>query len=110
MASRRAASPRHCTGLQSRHVKETTMPSSTHRRAPARSIAAATLASLALGAAAHDNERHRLPRLAPAQPGILVGTCEDLVARLAGLPSTVIAGSTTVAAGTLAVAGQPVAE
>jgi hypothetical protein len=101
---------RRYTGLESRHVQETTMPSSNHRRAPARSIAAATLASLALGAAAHDNHRHRLPRLAPAQPGVLIGTCEDLAARLAGLPNTVLTGSTTVAAGTLAVAGQPVAE
>src|SRR5687768_5471343 len=86
------------------------MPSSNRRRAPARSIAAATLASLALGAAAHDNARHRVPRLSPAQPGVLVGTCEELATRLAGLPSTVISGSTTIAAGTLAVAGQPIAE
>jgi hypothetical protein len=86
------------------------MPSSNHRCAAARSIAAATLASLALGAAAHDNDRHRLPRLAPAQPGVLIGACDELSARLAGLPNTVISGSATVAAGTLAVAGQPVAE
>ena len=45
----------------------------------ARSIVAATLATVAIGAAAHDNERgrHRLPQLAPATPGTLVGTCED---------------------------------
>jgi hypothetical protein len=104
------ASPSHFTGLESRHVKETTMPSSNRRRTPARSIAAATFASLALGAAAHDNDRQRLPHLSPAQPGVLIGACEDLAARLAALPSTVITGSTTVVAGTLAVAGQPIAE
>ena len=60
------------------------MPSSNRQRALARSIAAATLASSALGAAAHDNDRHRLPRLAPAQPGALIGTCEELAARLPG--------------------------
>jgi hypothetical protein len=86
------------------------MPSSTCPRRLARSIAAATLAAAALGAAAHDNDRHRLPRLAPAKPGALIGSCEDLAARLAGLPNTAISASTTVAAGTLAVAGQPVAE
>ena len=80
----------------------------------ARSIAAATVASLAFGAAAHDNDRdrdrHRLPRLSPAKPAALVGTCESLVARFAGLPHTVIADSTTVAAGTLVLAGQPIPE
>jgi hypothetical protein len=86
------------------------MPSSTCPRRLARSIAAASLAAVALGAAAHDNDRHRLPRLAPANPGALIGSCEDLAARLAGLPNTAITGSTTIAAGTLAVAGQPIAE
>ncbi|HEX6720859.1 MAG TPA: tannase/feruloyl esterase family alpha/beta hydrolase, partial [Burkholderiaceae bacterium] len=87
------------------------MPSNLPRRL-ARSIAAATVASLAVGAVAHDNdrERHHLPRLAPAKPAALVGACEDLAARFAGLPHTAIATSTTVAAGTLAVAGQPVPE
>ena len=88
------------------------MHASNPQRRLARSITATTLAALALGAAAHDQEsnRHRLPRLSPAQPGVLHGTCEELAARLAGLPNTVIAASTTVAAGTLAVAGQPIAE
>ena len=88
------------------------MPSSNRPRRLARSIVAATLATVAIGAAAHDNERgrHRLPQLAPAKPGVLVGTCEELAARLSGLPNTVITGSTTIAAGTLQVAGQPIAE
>jgi feruloyl esterase len=49
-----------------------------------------------------------LPQLSPAQPAAFVGACEDLPARLA-LPDTVITASTTVPAGTLALAGQPVA-
>jgi Tannase and feruloyl esterase len=48
--------------------------------------------------------------LSPAAPGALVGTCESLATRLAGLADTAITGSTTVAAGTLTQAGQPVAE
>ena len=87
------------------------MPSNLPRRL-ARSIAAATLASVAAGGLAHDNDRdrHRLPRLSPAKPAALIGACEDLAARLAGLPNTVITGSATIAAGTLSVAGQPIAE
>jgi len=76
----------------------------------ARSIAAAALASMAAGALAHDNDRHRLPRLSPAKPAALVGACEELATRLSGLPHTVITGAATIAAGTLAVAGQPIAE
>jgi feruloyl esterase len=71
-------------------------------------IAVATSSAIATGQ--DRNERHSLPRLGPAQPGALVGSCESLAARLAGLPSTVITGSTTVAAGTLTQAGQPVGE
>jgi hypothetical protein len=89
------------------------MPSPNRPRAVARSIAAAAVATVALAAFAHDNHHgrdHRLPRLAPAQPATLIGACEGLATRLAGLPHTVITGSTTIGAGTLAVAGQPVAE
>src|SRR5688572_20606781 len=53
---------------------------------------------------------HHPPHLSPASPATLIGTCEALQAPLAGLPNTVITGSTTIAAGTLQVAGQPVAE
>ena len=51
-----------------------------------------------------------IPQLPPASPADLVGTCDDLLSRLNALPDTMITGSTTVAAGTLMVAGQPVAE
>ncbi len=40
-----------------------------------------------------------LPQLAAAQPAALSGTCEALAARLAALPDTTIASTTTVAAG-----------
>ena len=73
---------------------------------------------LILGAAgvtgANDGQVSRssghLPQLGPAQPGALLGACESLAAGLAGLPNTTITGATTVAAGTLAIAGQPIAE
>ena len=76
------------------------------------------LGILILGAAgcaiAHDGSparwKDRLPQLSPAQPGALLGSCESLVAGLAGLAHTTITGATTVAAGTLATAGQPIAE
>ncbi|GAB4120001.1 MAG: tannase/feruloyl esterase family alpha/beta hydrolase [Rubrivivax sp.] len=48
------------------------------------------------------------PQLTPATPGALVGTCEALATRLDGLPATTITSATTIAAGTLLVAGQPV--
>jgi hypothetical protein len=44
----------------------------------------------------------------PVSPADLIGSCEELPARLAGLPATVITGGTTVAAGGLMIAGQPV--
>ncbi|MCU0765256.1 MAG: tannase/feruloyl esterase family alpha/beta hydrolase [Burkholderiaceae bacterium] len=78
-------------------------------RRPAWMPPAASLAALiagtgaALAAGPHDT----LPQLAPAQPAALVGTCEDLPARLV-LPDTVITAATTVPAGTLSLAGQPV--
>lgn len=53
-------------------------------------------------------EEAALPQLSPAQPAAFLGTCEDLPARLA-LPDTVITASTTVPAGALVQAGQPVA-
>jgi hypothetical protein len=71
-------------------------------------IAAAALAAAAVPSVA--DRRAALPQLSPATPASLVGTCADLPARLAGLPSTTITGSSTVAQGVLLVAGQPVAE
>jgi feruloyl esterase len=52
----------------------------------------------------------RLPQLAPATPAALVGTCEALAGTLAGLPDTQITVATTVAAGGVMIAGQPVPE
>lgn len=69
---------------------------------------AASIAAAALPACAHGGSQ--LPQLPPATPAALIGACEDLLARLAGLPATTITGATTVAAGTLSVGGQPVAE
>lgn len=51
-----------------------------------------------------------LPQLSPAQPGTLQGSCESLATGLAGLANTTITSATTVPAGTLATAGQPIAE
>jgi Tannase and feruloyl esterase len=64
-------------------------------------------------ASAHDGDarwRHRLPQLSPAQPGALLGSCESLASGLAGLPNTTITAATTVPAGTLLLAGKPIAE
>ncbi len=51
-----------------------------------------------------------LPQLAAAKPAALGGTCEALAAKLADLANTRITSSTTVAAGTLKVAGQDIAQ
>jgi feruloyl esterase len=68
--------------------------------------AALLLAAATAGAAGRQPAAAQLP---PATPASLVGTCEELAARFAGLPSTVITASTSVAAGALMLAGQPVA-
>jgi hypothetical protein len=82
-----------------------------HTRLPwrPRSIAAA-LTLLALGASAHADGRPpaRLPQLSPATPAVLVGDCESLITRLAGLPGTTITAASSVPAGALMLAGQPV--
>lgn len=82
------------------------------RHAAARSIAAALVVMTVAPAHADDgaHRRSRLPQLAEATPAALAGTCEELATRAATLPATVITGATTVAAGTLAIAGTPVAE
>jgi pimeloyl-ACP methyl ester carboxylesterase len=82
------------------------------RHAAARSIAAALVVTTMAPAHADDgaHRRSRLPQLAEATPAALAGTCEELAARAAALPNTVITAATTVAAGTLAIAGTPVAE
>jgi Tannase and feruloyl esterase len=78
-------------------------------RKPVRALHATALLLAAAAAQAHGNGRH-LPQLPPATPGALIGTCESLATRLAGLDNTTIAAATTVSAGTLAVAGTPVPE
>ena len=70
-------------------------------------LAALTALSAGTGAALAAGPHGTLPQLAPAQPAALVGTCEELPARLA-LPDTVITASTTVPTGALSLAGQPV--
>ena len=82
------------------------------RHAAARSIAAALVVMTMAPAHADDgtHRRSRLPQLAEATPAALAGTCEELAARAAALPNTVITAATTVAAGALAIAGTPVAE
>lgn len=67
-------------------------------------ITAATGATLA-----HDPHGRDLPRLDPARPGTLVGSCDELAARLGALPGTTITGASTVAAGTLVQGGTPIA-
>lgn len=86
------------------------------RLRPTRGVVILTALCAAAGAScAGDDDRgghrHRreLPQLSAATPAAFVGACEDLSARLA-LADTAITGSTTVAAGTLAIGGQPVAE
>jgi feruloyl esterase len=73
------------------------------------SVAAASLALVGNSALA-DAGGGRPPQLTPATPGALVGSCESLASTLAVLPYTTITGATTVGAGTLSVAGQPVPE
>ena len=41
---------------------------------------------------AHDRGAHALPRLTAAAPGALLGPCDALAERLAGLPRTTITG------------------
>jgi Tannase and feruloyl esterase len=71
---------------------------------------AGSLAALSLAATADDRRPGRLPQLSPATPASLIGTCEELAVRAGPLPGTVLTGSTTVPAGTLSLAGQPVAD
>jgi len=84
-----------------------TRPNS-HRLAQA-VTAACALAAIHIAASAQGRPPP-IPQLPPAAPADLVGTCDDLLARLNALPSTVITGITTVPSGTLMVAGQPVGE
>lgn len=72
----------------------------------ATSIALAACSALTAGCAT----AAATPPLGRAQPADLVGSCEGLASLLAGLANTQITATTTVAAGTLVQAGQPIAE
>lgn len=49
-------------------------------------------------------------QLSPASPGSFAGDCAGLASALTGMTDTVITGTTAVAAGTLRVGGEPIAE
>ncbi len=51
-----------------------------------------------------------IAQLSAARPSAMAGACETLMASLAGLANTNVTEASTVAAGALALAGQPVAE
>jgi hypothetical protein len=78
------------------HVLSTIRPPSasleeTMQVSHAHPLAVFGLAALALSAGAQPNGRNgQLPQLSPATSAALVGSCESLAARLAGLPQTTI--------------------
>src|SRR5687768_2405434 len=81
----------------------------TQTKLPSRALSAlATLVSAMTPGIAIAHGKPHSPQLSPAQPATLIGTCEGLQAQLSGLPNTVITASSTVGAGTLQLAGQPV--
>jgi len=65
---------------------------------------------LALSLAACGDGGDGLPQLEPATGAALSGSCTDLVGKLSALANTSISATTTVAAGTLKLAGQDVPE
>jgi Tannase and feruloyl esterase len=77
---------------------------------PLAAAVVAVTAALGAGSALADNDRHghRLPQLSPAQPAALLGTCEALAGALGTFANTVIDRASSVAAGTLMLAGTPV--
>ncbi|MBL0728638.1 tannase/feruloyl esterase family alpha/beta hydrolase [Piscinibacter sp. HJYY11] len=79
------------------------------RRSPA-ALAATTLLAALAACGGNDDDNTGPPRLAAATPATLSGNCADLAARLTTLANTTITATTDVAAGTLMVAGQPVAQ
>src|SRR5687767_14791289 len=64
----------------------------------------------ACGGSDDDDTPAPLPQLAAAQPATFIGDCATLAARIGTLPNTAITATNTVAAGTVLVGGQPVAE
>ncbi len=73
-------------------------------------VSAAMIVALGTSSALADNIRHgsRLPQLTAAKPAALLGTCDALAGSLSTLANTVITATTSVAAGTLMLAGTPV--
>ena len=67
------------------------------------------IAALLLACGGDDHE-DALPRLNAATGAPFVGTCPEMAGKLAGLANTTISSATAVAAGTLTVGGQPIAE
>lgn len=51
-----------------------------------------------------------LPQLSPATAAVFAGACADLTAKISSLPNTTVTAVNTIAAGSVTVAGQPVAE
>ncbi len=87
------------------------MNSTDTRRAPVQRLTLAAAGSIVLlGLAGCGGDDGALPQLSAATGAALSGACTDLPGRLATLANTRITGGTTVAAGTLTVAGQPVPE
>ncbi|MGA0611404.1 tannase/feruloyl esterase family alpha/beta hydrolase [Caldimonas sp. KR1-144] len=71
---------------------------------------AMAVAALSLqGCGGDDDDEERLPQLSAATGASLSGTCASLASRLATLADTTITATSEVAAGTLSVAGTPVA-
>jgi len=73
---------------------------------PVRSIVLAAVAIAACGAMAMQPKPGSLPQLSPAQPADFLGSCPDLLSL--SLPGVTFTAATSVAAGTLTLAGQPV--
>ena len=75
---------------------------------PLAAVTAFTAALTTTALADNGRHGHRLPQLAPAHPAALLGTCEALTGPLGALANTVITAATSVAAGTLTLAGAAV--
>lgn len=72
-------------------------------------IATASLAAFGVGLGSNPASSSA-PQLSPATPASFSGNCVGLATALAGIPDTTITATTTVAAGTLSLGGQAVAE
>ena len=75
-----------------------------HPPRPLSALATLICAAAPVFAFANGKPQHP-PHVSPARPATLIGSCDALQSQLAGLPDTVITGSSTIAAGTLQVAG-----